>query len=1162
MTRLARVDSQTSKGLGVKTGRSKVKSSVPEKKYQKNKEKKHVVNDFSGDKFGETIPPTPTKTRIPRIRIIGTTTTPTPTKPKKTPRIRIIGGEPLSKIWADHGTDQATHHLRNETSEEPTDKGEVATGELHESHKKDLRDECDGMSLDSECEAEREMATRSSSSKSADHVHNVASKWGKGTECVIEWGFRQNAATYTSKGIVVGRSARKGNVKIKISYEPAPGNEGPNGFLYLPQSNKIKIYSLRATKLLKVETTIRNLEEQADDISSEDGQSDLEPLPPMAQIDPSFSVHVVAIFRAIIRGYSAVKLDSEKAAIWHKFLNAPRDSLATVRQMSRRKQSIGHARKTEELSTECNLSADEREELQVDRRSIRNALTTARASNLGKATRIIDNVYRDSVLTADEKVQKLKELHPEGHAIQIPETDFPRIGIVEKSELRLAVDKLARGASPGPSGLSESMMRLLGDDDESSLSLCHMIRDVINGEIPLCVRKRLTRCRIIALPKPQNGIRPVAMGDTILKICGSILLQRHESSLKAFFAPIQRGVLCKNACESIIHELLQEYEDGHALLAVDFSNAYNTPRRDTIAQALTENSIFKPFMRLFYLEYGLPSELLFFAHNSLFATIESTSGIRQGSALSSMYFCALLQAPLREVASLYPDVKIRAYQDDVTLSSKNVQSLEAAFLHLREITGEFNLHVKFQKCEWFQKDTPRTDVPLPLEQLGVNFRTDAIKILGAYIGADEVVENLLLQKMEKHKCLFRRLLLMGPSNLSLAILRRCTIPRQDYHLRVHRPNATLRLAQSFETQVHRVLQKWCGADENALKLAALPQKLGGLGLISSTLKQKFCFESARTSIEEQFKPIYAPVDITGGVKAIEKAQSRGELSQRLLKKKISNEHEKQLAELQKNTEIEHILKRTKESNFHLESTSNYVNPYLFRYTLKMRLGISLSKTPAKITCPGCCSQESPSNIIPHVAGCSRCSGMNCTRKHSHIVRYLAELCSKAGLPSVIEPRIHSSYYCTKCKCTISAEVSEQHPCKARRIRSGPDIAIMWPHMGEVLYDFTVVHTCCTSYVKQTSNALLQQAIDRKIKKYVTEKGVDSDSFRCLATTDCGLLHSDTKALLKALAHRAQANYENVRHALQLEIEKMGAYTVVSQLREYIPKENWIGGLRF
>ena len=983
MARLARGTSQTSKGFGVKSCRLTVKLRKQEQNNNENNEVKSMASASE--------------------------------KPKKTPRIRIIGSTPLSKNWVDHGM---TLDEQNKTPSQADNKNiikitsqrfnldraikstidcktsaqhpaadNIPNGNKMENDDSDYDHDVAGvddtMSLDSESEVERLMGTNSNNFKAADHVHKVVAHWGKGTECVMEWGFRQSSTTYKSKGTVVGRSARQGQVKIKISYEPAPGNDGPKGFLYLPQSSKIKICSLRATKLVKVEVQAKNFEEEASKISSEDGQSDLEPLPHMARIDPSFSVHVVAIFRAIIRGYSNAKLDSEKEAIWHKFLNAPRDSLASVRTLARRTTTVGHVRKMEHLDADNSLTPEEREELQIDKRSIRNALNTARAGNTGKAVRILDNIYRDSPLTAEEKVRKLKELHPEGPAIDIPIADFPRIAVVEQSEFRLAVERLAKGASPGPSGLSESMVRLLADDDEACLSLCHMIRDVINGEIPFSVRKRLTRCRIIALPKPQNGIRPVAMGDTILKICGSILLQRHESNLKGFFAPIQRGVLHKNACESIIHELLREYDEGHALLTVDFSNAYNTPHRDAIAKSLTENPIFKPFMRLFFLEYGLPSELLFFAHNSLFATIDSTSGIRQGSALSSMYFCALLQGPLREVAGLYPDVNIRAYQDDVTLSSKNVKSLEAAFLHLREITGEINLQVKFEKCEWFQKDTPCTGES-SLEGLGVNFRTDTLKILGAYIGGDEIVEDLLIKKMSKHQCLFRRLLLMGPNNLSLAILRRCMIPRQDYHLRVHRPHATRRLAEAFEKQVHKVVEKWCGADETAFQLAALPQKLGGLGLISSVLKQKFFFESAQTSIDEHFQPTYAPVDLTGGNKTSAKAQSRGEIAQKLLKKKMTTEHEKQLAELKKNGRIEHILKRTKEANLHLESTSNYINPYLFRYTLMMRLGIGLSKAPAKITCPGCCSQESPSSIISHVAGCSRCSGMNCTRKHSHI----------------------------------------------------------------------------------------------------------------------------------------------------------------------------------
>ena len=132
--RLARADSQTSKGLGLKTGRLKVKSRMQDKRGQENSEKKCIVNDVSGDTFDETIPPTTTKTRIPRIKA----STPPPTKPKKTPRIRIVGGEPLlSKIWADHGTDQANYLQGNQNSEEGSvalPKDWAGHGEQHGEH--------------------------------------------------------------------------------------------------------------------------------------------------------------------------------------------------------------------------------------------------------------------------------------------------------------------------------------------------------------------------------------------------------------------------------------------------------------------------------------------------------------------------------------------------------------------------------------------------------------------------------------------------------------------------------------------------------------------------------------------------------------------------------------------------------------------------------------------------------------------------------------------------------------------------------------------------------------------------------------------------------------------------------------------------------------------
>ena len=101
------------------------------------------------------------------------------------------------------------------------------------------------------------------------------------------------------------------------------------------------------------------MESAAGDAEEVDHGVDLEPLPPFAQIDSAFSVHVVAIFRSIIKHYPRLELTSEKEAVWHKFLNAPRDSLLTVRKAIRRRESVPHLPKNAKPEAVDNLTEEE-----------------------------------------------------------------------------------------------------------------------------------------------------------------------------------------------------------------------------------------------------------------------------------------------------------------------------------------------------------------------------------------------------------------------------------------------------------------------------------------------------------------------------------------------------------------------------------------------------------------------------------------------------------------------------------------------------------------------------------------------------------------------------------------------------------------------------------
>ena len=186
-----------------------------------------------------------------------------------------------------------------------------------------------------------------------------------------------------------------------------------------------------------------------------------------------------------------------------------------------------------------------------------------------------------------------------------------------------------------------------------------MMCDLINGMLSKDVMRRLRRARLVALPKTAQAVRPVAMGEIFLKLAGLILLLRNEHKFEKLFLPMQHGVMSRAGCETIVHELNRRYMEGCAILSLDMKNAFNSPSRDEIAKAIFAFSALRPFQRLFVAEYGAASELLFYGKNGeLFSTVESSAGVRQGSPLSTLYFCSFLQ-PILETIALRQQATLR-----------------------------------------------------------------------------------------------------------------------------------------------------------------------------------------------------------------------------------------------------------------------------------------------------------------------------------------------------------------------------------------------------------------------------------------------------------------------------------------------------------------------
>ena len=143
--------------------------------------------------------------------------------------------------------------------------------------------------------------------------------------------------------------------------------------------------------------------------------------------------------------------------------------------------------------------------------------------------------------------------------------------------------------------MTDTIVRILIDDPVCCANFCHMLMDLVNGFLSKDVMRRLTRSRLIAIPKTNGGVRPVAVGEVIMKLAGSVLVQRFEFTLQPLFSPIQQGVMAKSGCERVIHTLNFLYKEGSCIMSIDVKNAFNAPSRNDLARAVYGLATLRPF---------------------------------------------------------------------------------------------------------------------------------------------------------------------------------------------------------------------------------------------------------------------------------------------------------------------------------------------------------------------------------------------------------------------------------------------------------------------------------------------------------------------------------------------------------------------------------------
>ena len=507
---------------------------------------------------------------------------------------------------------------------------------------------------------------------------------------------------------------------------------------------------------------------------------------------------------------------------------------------------------------------ESQEAVSEDQRKINKATTLVKEGHVRRAVR---GMLSKGTVTVDERVIKaLEELHPKGpnYIKQCPKS-APKMLKIDKELIKEIVKReLATGSAPGRSGWTGDLVLALVEDQECLDGIAVMTRTMINGEIKGKAKTRLLSSTLIALSKPDGGVRPIAIGEVFYRLAAMYVLKTVNETAKKALGPTQFALLPGGSEAAVVYMRVALHQHPQwTVMACDLKNAFNTRNRSQILETLYQHKELSGLWTFANWAYRSPSDLLVVDRGTIKKTISSAQGVRQGDPLSALLF-ALSMANMYNSTNEITGVKVVAVQDDVYFLGPK-ETIMLAWTHFnREIAKGTGLTINKAKTNVLVPE--QTDVA-SITRAGLVPTDNYIKALGTILTRkDSTLRRWINQEVKtSHEQLFTLLKdKRMPAQIAFTLLRMCGVPRVLYWMRTTPPTASGDLAETFDELVMETASTILSIptlDTMARKQLCLPVKKGGFGLRSMVQ----CADAAWTSGLAQAIQYCAPLTCDGRI---------------------------------------------------------------------------------------------------------------------------------------------------------------------------------------------------------------------------------------------------------------------------------------------------------
>ena len=472
---------------------------------------------------------------------------------------------------------------------------------------------------------------------------------------------------------------------------------------------------------------------------------------------------------------------------------------------------------------------------------VRNSLPFFRASHFRRGVQALtsDGFVETSTASLAQLRSKQTAAPPIADAV-LPD-NAPRITI-DFDSLSTLVCKSCNGRKGGASGWTSELIRALLTDELCASALTLLIELIANDELDAHSRRLLTTSVMHGLPKPNNDVRPLAIGEEFLRLAARYCSDLDRASLPDVFDSIQFA-FTPGGCERAIQTLQAAIETSHDHIAlhIDSANAFNAVDRNQVLDSFFHCDGLSSTWRVAQFTYGAPSPLLVRDRGTVVDFYESVNGVKQGDVLGSLGYCLAFQPALRRALDGLPNVTARAICDDLTL----VGPAADVFL-------AYDRYLVLARALLVSVNASKTVVQIPQADVAEE-SLDAIvtaatvrglpvvrgnwQSIGAQLGLDfDAMAEWVTAKLDKQRPVLRAISDTSiPAATAMRLAKVCALPIPTYIMRCLPTRATLEGLAAFDARLSASLFDRLGLpalhslSEGAQLSICQPGRNGGLG---------------------------------------------------------------------------------------------------------------------------------------------------------------------------------------------------------------------------------------------------------------------------------------------------------------------------------------------